>query len=625
MDRRHRRTSSRGSGRRRPAPASRAAAGGHLRSVPARRRSSPRARRPSVSPRRLIVALVVLTLLFGLMGGRLFMLQVVESDEFQQIAAEQRLTKIEFPARRGTVLDRDAQTMSISVDLQVVYSDPSLIEDPQAVAAELGPVLNKRPRSLVRSLTGTFEGDQFEYVARQVNPDVAKKIAAMELPGIFFEEDPKRFYPNGRVASHLLGFVNVDGSVMEGVEAQYNEILAGKPGVVRFEKDTSGHQLPQADSSFEQPEPGRSIILSIDKDIQYFTESALMDAVRQYRAISGTAILMRPKTGEILALANVPDFDPNKYSEFSNDERRNRALADVYEPGSIFKAVTLAAALNERAVTPKTSFVVPDQLQVADRVIHDSSPHATEKMNVREIITKSSNVGTVMVGQELGSEFLDEYVRRFGFGTKTGLDFPGESPGIVRPLEDWSGSSIGNIPIGQGVAVTPLQMVTAYATIANRGIWVEPRLLAGTIGDDAHVEPAAPSSRKRVLRPGVAGTVTDILSDVVSDGTGMLAQVPGYEVAGKTGTAQKVLEEGGYGEDYFASFAGYAPAKRPEIAAIVILDSPTPIYGGLTAAPTFKTIMQRALRELAVPPDNNAERAAAAIAADEDSALPAQD
>ena len=553
------------------------------------------------------------------------MLQVVESDEFQQIAAEQRLTKIEFPARRGTVLDRDAQTMSISVDLQVVYSDPSLIEDPQAVAAELGPVLNKRPRSLVRSLTGTFEGDQFEYVARQVNPDVAKKIAAMELPGIFFEEDPKRFYPNGRVASHLLGFVNVDGSVMEGVEAQYNEILAGKPGVVRFEKDTSGHQLPQADSSFEQPEPGRSIILSIDKDIQYFTESALMDAVRQYRAISGTAILMRPKTGEILALANVPDFDPNKYSEFSNDERRNRALADVYEPGSIFKAVTLAAALNERAVTPKTSFVVPDQLQVADRVIHDSSPHATEKMNVREIITKSSNVGTVMVGQELGSEFLDEYVRRFGFGTKTGLDFPGESPGIVRPLEDWSGSSIGNIPIGQGVAVTPLQMVTAYATIANRGIWVEPRLLAGTIGDDAHVEPAAPSSRKRVLRPGVAGTVTDILSDVVSDGTGMLAQVPGYEVAGKTGTAQKVLEEGGYGEDYFASFAGYAPAKRPEIAAIVILDSPTPIYGGLTAAPTFKTIMQRALRELAVPPDNNAERAAAAIAADEDSALPAQD
>ena len=553
------------------------------------------------------------------------MLQVVESDEFQQIAAEQRVTKIEFPARRGTVLDRDAQTMSISVDLQVVYSDPSLIDDPRAVAAELGPVLDRRPRSLIQSLTGTFQGDQFEYVARQVNPKVAKKIAAMELPGIFFEDEPKRFYPNGRVASHLLGFVNVDGSVMEGVEAQYNEILAGKPGVVHFEKDVSGHQLPQADSSFEQPEPGRSIILSIDKDIQYFTESALVDAVRQYKATSGTAILMRPRTGEILALANVPDFDPNKYSEFSNDERRNRALADVYEPGSIFKAVTLAGALNEKAVTPKTSFVVPDQLQVADRVIHDSSPHATEKMDVREIITKSSNVGTVMIGQELGGEYLDEYVRRFGFGTKTGLDFPGESPGIVRPLEDWSGSSIGNIPIGQGVAVTPLQMVTAYATIANRGVWVEPRLLAGTIGDDAHLEPAAPSSKKRVLRPGVAGTVTGILSDVVSEGTGMLAQVPGYEVAGKTGTAQKVLEEGGYGEEYIASFAGYAPAKRPQVAAIVILDSPTPIYGGLTAAPTFKIIMQRALRELAVPPDNNAERAAAAIAADEDSSLPAQD
>ncbi|MGH2776580.1 MAG: peptidoglycan D,D-transpeptidase FtsI family protein [Actinomycetota bacterium] len=578
-----------------------------------------------MSPRRLVGAFVVLALLFGLMGARLFMLQVVERDEFQQIAAEQRMTKIEFPARRGTVLDRDAETMSISVDLQVIYSDPTLIDDPRAVAAQLGPVLKKKPESLVGSLSGTFEGDQFEYVARQVNPRVAKKVAAMELPGIFFEAEPKRFYPNGRMASHLLGFVNVDGTVMEGVEAQYNNVLAGEPGVVRFEKDTFGNQLPQADSTFEQPEPGRSILLTIDKDIQYFTEIALMNAVRQYKAVSGTAILMRPKTGEILALANVPDFDPNKYNEFSNDERRNRALADVYEPGSIFKAVTLAGALSEGAVSPETTFTVPDQLQVADRVIHDSSPHATEKMDVRQIITESSNVGTVMIGQKLGSEGLDEYVHRFGFGSKTGLDFPGESPGIVRPLEDWSGSSIGNIPIGQGVAVTPLQMVSAYATIANRGVWVEPRMLAGTIGGDAKLDPAAPSSKKRVLEGGVARTVTRILSDVVSKGTGMHAQIPGYEVAGKTGTAQKVLEEGGYGDDYFASFAGYAPARRPEIAAIVILDSPTPIYGGLTAAPTFALIVQRALRELAVPPSNNAEEAARAIAADEDSSLPAQD
>jgi cell division protein FtsI (penicillin-binding protein 3) len=568
---------------------------------------------------------VVLTLLFGLMGARLFMLQVVESDEFQQIAAEQRLTKIEFPARRGTVLDRDAETLSISVDLQVVYSDPTLIDDPSAVAAKLGPLLKKRPESLIESLTGTFEGDQFEYVARQVDPRVAKKVAAMELPGIFLEAEPKRVYPNGRVASHVVGFVNVDGSVMEGVEAQYDNVLAGEPGVVRFEKDTFGHQLPQADSTYEQPEPGHSILLTIDKDIQYFTETALMNAVNQFKAASGTAIVIRPNTGEILALANLPDFDPNSYSKFSDDERRNRALADVYEPGSIFKAITLAGALNDKAVTPKTSFVVPDQLQVADRVIHDSSPHPTEKMNVREIITKSSNVGTVMTGQKLGSEGLDKYVHRFGFGRKTGLDFPGESAGIVRPLEDWSGSSIGNIPIGQGVAVTPLQMVSAFATIANDGVWVEPRMLTGTVGDDARLVPARPSSKKRVVRSGVARTVTDILSDVVSEGTGIHAQIPGYEVAGKTGTAQKVLEEGGYGEDYFASFAGYAPAKRPEVAAIVILDSPTPIYGGLTAAPTFKIIVQRALRELAVPPSKNAEKAAAAIEADEDSSLPAQD
>ena len=243
--------------------------------------------RPSLAPRRLVFTFVVLTLLFGLMGARLFMLQVVENDEFQQIAAEQRLTKIEFPARRGTVLDRDAETLSISVDLQVVYSDPTLIDDPSAVAAELGTVLRESPESLVDSLTGTFEGDQFEYVARQVDPNVAKEIEAMELPGIFLEAEPKRFYPNGRTASHVVGFVNIDGSVMEGVEAQYNEVLAGKPGVVLFEKDSGGLQLPQADSSYEQPEPGHSILLTIDKDIQYFTETALMNAVTQFKADFG--------------------------------------------------------------------------------------------------------------------------------------------------------------------------------------------------------------------------------------------------------------------------------------------------------------------------------------------------
>ncbi|MDQ4057686.1 MAG: penicillin-binding protein 2 [Actinomycetota bacterium] len=573
---------------------------------------------------------VVLTLLFGLMGARLFMLQVVESDEFSQIAARQRQTAIEFPARRGMVLDRDAQTMAISVDLQVIYSDPTLIDDPRSVARSIAPVLGVKPRSLLGSLMGASPDDQFEYVARQVDPADAKKIASLELPGIFFEAEPKRSYPNGRLASHLVGFVNVDGSVMEGVEAQYNDLLEGKPGVMSFEEDTFGRQLPQAESTYEEPEPGRSILLTIDRDIQYFTESALADAVSQYKADSGTAIIMRPDTGEILALANVPDFDPNSYEKFSDEDRRNRALTDVYEPGSIFKAITLAAGLNERVVTPRTRFSVPDELQVADRVIHDSHSHATESMSVRRIITESSNVGTVMMGKELGGELIDRYVHRFGFGSRTGLDFPGESPGIVRALEDWSGSSIGNIPIGQGIAVTPIQMVSAYATIANRGKWVEPKLLAGTVDgvtDDGEVriDSAAPPSTRRVLRRGVAGTVTSILSDVVSKGTGVEAQIPGYDVAGKTGTAQKVLAEGGYGDDYFASFAGYAPAKRPEVAAIVILDSPTPIYGGLTSAPTFKLIVQRALSELGVAPTHNAEKAVKAIEADEDSSLPAQD
>ena len=611
------RSSSRGSGRRRPTPAARVRPS-HLRSAPARRRRS-------LAPRRLVGLLVIVVVLFGGMGARLFVLQVVEQDEFRQIAARQRHSEIRFPARRGTVLDRDGETLSISVDLEVVYSDPTLIDDPVAVARELAPHLDKRPKQLLASLTGTFDGDQFEYVARHVDPKIARRIEALELPGIFFETDPKRVYPNGSLGSHVLGFVNVDGTVREGIEAQYNNILEGEPGVMRFEKDSSGTQLPQAEFSYRRPAPGSSLLLTIDREVQHFTELALADAIKRYKAESGTAILMRPDTGEIVALANAPDFNPNHYSRFSNDERRNRALTDVYEPGSIFKAVTLAAALSEGVVTPTSTFVVPDELNVADRVIHDSSPHSTEEMDVRSIITKSSNVGTVMMGQKLGGEALDAYVRKFGFGAPTGLDFPGESPGIVRPLEEWSGSSIGNIPIGQGIAVTPIQMVSSYATIANRGVWVEPKLLAGTLDSEGGLEPAKAPSTRRVVSRKVAGLVTDILTDVVSEGTGPEAQIPGYGVAGKTGTAQKVLESGGYGDDYVASFAGYAPAARPQIAGIVILDSPTPIYGGLTAAPTFRLIMQRALRELGVAPTGNAERAARAIEAGEDSPVPARD
>jgi cell division protein FtsI/penicillin-binding protein 2 len=641
------RTLKRGSGRRWSTPSSRARAGS--RSVPARARrsqsrSSPTrggggARRSgrghrnhlravrspqSVSPRRLVALLVALAVMFGLMGARLFVLQVIESGEFQEIAAQQRLKVVELPARRGTVLDRDGDTLAVSVGTQMVTADPTLIDDFQATAEKLAPLVRLPVEKVEASLRGGDVSPRFSYVARHVRPKVAQRVDELGLAGIDTRLDPTRVYPNGRLASHLLGFVNVDGSVKEGIEAQYNDVLEGTPGRIVMESDPSGHPLPQADYSYVGPQAGSSLLMTLDKDIQYFAERMLRDAVKQFKAIAGTAIVMRPDTGEVLALANAPDFDPNSYESSDADSRRNRALTDVYEPGSVFKLVTASAALAERVVTPSTTFMVPDALQVSSTTINDSHAHETERMSVRRIIQESSNVGTVLMGQELGKRKLDQWVRNFGFGTPTGLDFPGETSGLVIDLEDWSGPTIGNIPIGQGVAVTPIQMLSAFATIANGGVWVEPKLLYGTANPDGTSERASAAETKRIVPRRVARQMTSILGGVVNKGTGIEAQIPGYQVAGKTGTAQKV-ENGAYGAGRVASFAGFAPAHDPQVAAIVVLDEPTPIWGGSTSAPTFKTIMQRALRELGVPPDHNAERAAFEIQQDATSDLSSTD
>lgn len=605
----HPKASSRGgSGRGRSAPSSR------LKTVPRppRRRSAVRPRPPrSAAPRRLVVVFFALMGGFALMASRLFVLQVVEAPAYARLAEEQRTKFAEFPARRGAILDRNGRALAISVDLQTVYADPSLVEDPRGTAGKLAEVL-KMPASDIEALL-TVPQSRFQYLKRQVQPDVARRIAKMDLAGVGMQTEAKRIYPDGSLAAQILGFVNIDGDAQEGIEVQYDDILHGKPGRMRLEQDPSGRPLPQAEFSYEAPAPGDSLLLTIDKDIQYSTEVALSEAVGRYQASSGSAIVMDPRTGEILALANVPTFDPNDFSDSDAQDRRNRALTDVYEPGSVFKVVTASAALAEDVVTPTTRFTVPDQLQVADRVIHDSHYHATESMSVRQIIEQSSNVGTVMIGQRVGGELLDRYVRRFGFGTRTGLDFPAESPGIVLPLEQWSGSSIANIPIGQGIAVTPMQMLTAYATVANGGVWVEPKLLHGTVDDEGDTTASPRAASKRVLPRRVASVMTDILSGVVAKGTGIEGQIPGYDVAGKTGTAQQPLPTGGYGDVYAASFAGYAPAKHPRLVAIVTLADPSPIWGGSTAAPTFKIIMQQALQKLGVPPTGNAERAAEEI------------
>lgn len=557
------------------------------------------------APRRLLALFAVFMVGFGGLGLRLAILQTVESPAYAARAADQRLRVREFPARRGAILDRADRPLALSVDFETIIADPVNVTDPPREARTLARILGLPYESVRESLGGGFAGDRFEYVARRVDPDTAKAIAKLELAGITSQPEPKRVYPNGRLASQILGFVNIDGTALDGAELEFNDILEGRPGRMTLEQDPYGNSLPQGAYSYHPPRPGRSVVLTIDKDIQYYTELALRQAVARYHADGGTVIVMRPRSGQIVALANYPDFNPNSFEEATSRDLRNRAITDVYEPGSVFKIVTTSGALEDGVVTPRTKFTVPASKQIADRILHDAESHPTERMSVRDIIVNSSNVGTVTIGMRLGKKRIQEYIHEFGFGSRTGLDFPGEEEGLVLPSAQWSGSTIANVPIGQGIAVTPLQLASAYGALANRGRWVEPQLLSGTLNRDEQFRAAPAPASHRVVSTKTARRMARILTGVVAEGTGVEARIPGYGVAGKTGTAQKP-ENGGYGGSFVASFVGFAPAPRPALLTLVILDDPTPIYGGSTAAPTFTRIMEFALRHLGVPPISTA-------------------
>jgi cell division protein FtsI/penicillin-binding protein 2 len=613
------RGSNRGASRKRVAPSSRRESPRRLQPVANGRRTASR------SPGRLIFMFFLTILLFAGMLARLFVLQIVEAPEYAKLAADQRERDITFAARRGTIFDRGGDPLAISVDLKTIFADPAHVTDALEGARKLAGVLDLKESELLEKLQGSTPESRFEYIARQVSPSVARKVRQLDVPGVYMKDESKRYYPGGRLASHVLGFVNIDQTVRAGIEAQYQEILEGKAGRMTLEQDPMGRALPQAEFTYEPPAPGRSLFLTIDKELQYFTELTLADAIKRYSADAGTAIVMRPGTGEILAMANAPDFDPNTYAISEPEAQRNRALTDMYEPGSAFKIVTMAAALEEGVVTPDSTFTVPDAFQYYDRVFNDSHDHPTETMSVSDILRDSSNVGTIKVGLELGEDKLDEWIKRFGFGQETGLDFPAEAPGIMLPRKLWSGTTAATLPIGQGIAVTPMQMATAYATVANGGVWVEPKLLHSTMDESGKMHPASRPASRRIFSQRTAKQLSRMLERVVSSGTGLEAQVPGYRVGGKTGTAQKPLPTGGYGRSYIASFAGFAPVRDPQIVVLVVLDEPNPIWGGATAAPTFKTIAEFALRHLGVAPQGNAEKAAEVIESEQAESLPAHD
>jgi cell division protein FtsI (penicillin-binding protein 3) len=543
------------------------------------------------SNRRIRLLLGVFVLVFGLTFLRAAWLQGVRAASFGRLASSQHSEDVVIPAARGTIYDRTGLQLAIGEQAQTVYADPRQVTDPKGESAAVAQTLKLDPNQVYQELTDRTHG--FVYVKRKAEPAQAAKLEKRGLPGLGFYGEERRFYPQFSLASQVIGYAGVDNHGLAGLELSLDKQLAGRPGRERIVKDASGQAI---DTVVSQPErDGQDVYLTLDHTIQANAQAVLRDTVAKWHAKSATAIVLDPATGAVRAMATAPGFDANTYPQVWRVLQRNRAVTDTYEPGSTFKLVTVAGALSERLVSPSSRFTLPYEIHVADRTIHDAEPRGTETMSVSQILSRSSNVGAITLAEKLSQHRLVQWISRFGFGHLTGIDFPGESPGIVLPEDTWSGSSIGNIPIGQGIAVTPIQMASAYASIANRGVWVRPHLV-DRIGGTARTRP----TRRRIVSPWVASELMAMLKNVVAEGTGTLAAVPGYQVAGKTGTAAKPDAQGGYSDTrYVASFVGVVPASRPRLVILVSVDEPRgAIWGGVVAAPAFAEIAKFDLQYL---------------------------
>ncbi len=529
---------------------------------------------------------------------RLAHLQVVAPEAYVDRGRAQRLRTVALPASRGSVFDRNGNELAISVRQHTVWADPLLVVDASATAAALAPVLGQDEADLRDRLDQ--QGSRFVYVARQIDDERAAAVESLDLEGIGLRDEPRRFRPAGDLALSVLGDVDVDDVGLSGIESQFDEVLSGEPGELLVERGRDGSTIAGGQHRLRPATRGEDLVLALDRSLQYEVERALSAQVLATEADGGSAVVMDPRSGEILAMANVESQDEGD----PRPTRNNAALTSIFEPGSSSKVVTLSGVLEEGLAEPDDVMAVADTLQVGPKRFSDSSSHPTQQMSVSEVLGQSSNVGTIALAQELGPQGLDDYLRRFGFGRPTGLGFPGESAGLVIPVEKWASTSIGSIAIGQGVAVNAVQMLGALNTVANGGVSVPPRLVRSTIGADGKELPVGIPAGEPVISAGTAAEMTSMLASAVTDGTGVNAQVDGYTVAGKTGTARKPSAEvRGYEPGaYMGVFAGFAPVEDPRLSIIVVLDEPHPYYGGVVAAPVFSQIAEYGLRLLGVPP-----------------------
>jgi cell division protein FtsI (penicillin-binding protein 3) len=540
----------------------------------------------------------LIVLVFVALGLRLVALQVFSSHHYASVSASQLTTDVQIPAERGGIFDRNGAVLAISVPRSTVVADPMLISRPGQVARALAPVLGLPEAQLVSDLT---ERSGFVYLAHRVSQAVAAKVQAMGLAGINLLPDSERVDPSGSLALGLLGQVGASGSGQGGLEYQFNSLLAGRSETVDEEQSPSGVTLPGSAHVVMPGRAGTGIELTIDQPLQFATEQSLSTAITTSHAKSGVAVVMNTQTGEILAMANlVADPKTSRVSEAPE----NLAVTQVYEPGSVFKLVTFSAALADGTISPGTVITVPNNLSIDGWTFHDAENHPTEQLTATQILAQSSNIGTIEIARSLGASRLAQQIAALGFGSGTGLDFPAESAGLVKQdPTTWSASDIGSTPIGQDDAVTAQQVLDMVNTVATGGVFVQPKLVRATVSASGSVTATPATEKHRVLSAEVSSELTTMMEQVVQDGTAVSAGVPGYSVAGKTGTAQiPDSVHGGYVPGaYMATFAGFVPAEHPALSAIVVLDQPTPIFGGVVAAPVFSQVMQFALHRYGVP------------------------
>jgi cell division protein FtsI (penicillin-binding protein 3) len=543
---------------------------------------------------RIRLLLLGILVAFGALLARAAWLATVQASTLSAMAQQQTKATVVIPAGRGTIYDAMGTPLALGEQATTVYVDPHEITHPRTEAAIAARVLGLK-RNIVYAELRT-RNTHFVYVARKASPKLASALARKRLPGFHYYGEERRSYPQGALASQVLGYAGVDNKGLSGLELELDKQLTGSPGSQTVVRDPIGQAI-----SIQRDVPareGKAAFLTLDHTIQANAEQVLRDTVARWHAKSATAIVLDPKTGGVLAMAMQPGYDANQVA--TKGLQGDAAVSDVFEPGSVFKVVTIAGALSEGLITPQTRFTLPYSIQVADRVIHDAEVRGTETMTVAQILQRSSNVGTVTIARtKLGETHLKHWIDQFGFGKPTGIDLPGESPGLLPSY--WSGSTIGNVPIGQGVSVTPIQLASVYGAIANHGVWKQPHLV-----DHVQGEKPSPVRTRRIISTGVDRELLTMLKGVVSDaGTAEAASVPGYSVAGKTGTAQKPSPNGGYAAGkYVATFVGMVPASDPRLVIMVTVDEPQlAIYGGVVAAPAFSQIAAFDLQYLEVPPD----------------------